>query len=209
MSAMCRTPGWLSTQYFILSTLLLIGSPVCMGADDSIPEFLGRTPEQWLARLQSAQPQERTEAAWAIAELAVRDPLLAVRLAHNDDSIVRYWGVQGLQRSALATGESNSTRKMALRAVVPLLADKTPAVRIVAAETLGLLGDPDRALPVLVAAMSHPQDAVRIQAIAGLERLGEAARPAEKTLQAATTDTSEYVKRISTRALQKLETTRK
>ncbi|HEX5105898.1 MAG TPA: HEAT repeat domain-containing protein [Pirellulaceae bacterium] len=180
-----------------------------MGADDSIPEFLGRTPEQWLARLQSAQPQERTEAAWAIAELAVRDPLLAVRLAHNDDSIVRYWGVQGLQRSALATGESNSTRKMALRAVVPLLADKTPAVRIVAAETLGLLGDPDRALPVLVAAMSHPQDAVRIQAIAGLERLGEAARPAEKTLQAATTDTSEYVKRISTRALQKLETTRK
>ena len=59
------------------------------------------------------------------------------------------------------------------------------------------------------AAMSDPQDAVRIQAIAALEKLGESARPGEATLRAATTDSSEYVKRISTRALIKLDLTKK
>ena len=90
-----------------------------------------------------------------------------------------------------------------------LLADQAPAPRIAAAESLGLLGDADRALPVLVAAMSDPQDAVRIQAVAALEKLGEAARPAETTLRAATSDSSEYVKRIGARALLKLDAAQK
>jgi HEAT repeat protein len=62
-------------------------------------------------------------------------------------------------------------------------------------------------LAVLVESLSHPQDAVRMQAITALERWGEAARPALASLRKATADSSEYVKRIATRALAKLDGT--
>jgi HEAT repeat protein len=89
--------------------------------------------------------------------------------------------------------------------LTPLLDDKAAAPRLAAAAAIGQLGQAGKALPVLVAAMKDPQDATRIQAVAALELLGAAARPAEPTLRAATTDSSEYVKRISARALEKLQ----
>jgi HEAT repeat protein len=52
--------------------------------------------------------------------------------------------------------------------------------------------------------MESPQESVRIQAVAALAKLGPAARQAVATLTAATTDPSEYVKRISSRALAQL-----
>jgi hypothetical protein len=190
----------------LLSVWLLIVGSAALAAKESEREFLGRTSEQWLARLQSQQPQEQIEAAWALAQLAPHDPQLAVKLLGSEDSTARYWGLQGLQRAVRDGSQLESVQKIAHDAVLPLLADESPAVRIAAAETLGLMGEPGRALPVLVEAMSHPQDAVRIQAVAALEKLGPAARPAEKALQDATSDSSEYVKRISTRAQQRLGT---
>lgn len=216
-----RTPySVLRTQY--VSTLVALSlwqfAILNTSAMDSSDAFLGRTPDQWLARLESRQPQERAEAAWAIAQLAERNTQIfaeavwfseLVKMVSDSDSTVRYWGIQGLQRLALSKDGKQSARQSAKGALQSALTDKAPAPRIAAAETLGLLGEAEQALPVLVEALSHPQDAVRIQAVAALERLGEAARPSEQSLRAATSDSSEYVKRISARALTKLDAAKK
>jgi HEAT repeat protein len=203
----------LSTRYLVLSTVLLLSGASASG-DDSAATFLGRTSEQWQFRIRSDHPQVRAEAAWAIAQYVERDlqrneslPLLMLNNLdfHHTDATVRFWMIQGLQRLAVAKGARKEARETLRVSLQKSLEDKSPAPRLAAAETLGLLGDTEAALPVLVEAMNDPQDAVRIQAVASLEKLGEAARPAEATLRAAACDSSEYVKRISARALQKLE----
>jgi hypothetical protein len=187
----------------VLCLPLWISTPAV--ADDAT--FLGRTPDQWFARLESTKAVERAEAAWAIAQIADRYPYyVGSGLAKSADPTVQYWHVQALQRivqSKVTRAEVRDTARQVLQD--GLATEVPPAIRITAAESLGLLGDTDRALPVLMEAMSHPQEAVRIQAVSALEKLGESARPAGSTLRAATTDSSEYVKRISARALQKLD----
>jgi len=176
--------------------------------------FLGRSAEQWSAALAAGKGQQRVEAAWALAQIAGRsagDPgdhiqfAELVKLVSDGDPSVRYWGVLGLAGYAQQLKAGDGGRGAALNTLAPLLADKSPAPRIAAAAAVGQLGQADKALPVLVSAMSDPQEATRIQAVAALEQLGPAARPAEKTLRAATTDSNEYVKRISARALEKFD----
>jgi HEAT repeat protein len=208
VSKLCRNRKTvLSTQYLVLSIVLVLGSTPAWGGGP-VGTFLGRTPEQWLTQTQSKQAEERAEAAWVIAQLAADDPQSAAKLIGSDDATVRYWGVLGLQRALHSPDQPDSVRELIRQTLPPALTDKALSVRIAAAETLGLAGDAERALPVLVEAMSHPQDPVRIQAVAALEKLGVAARPAEKTLRDASSDSSEYVKRISARALQKLAATK-
>jgi len=180
-------------------------------ADD---EFLGRTGQQWSAALTEGSPQQRLQAAWALANLAGRAPggpadneqfADLVKLIHDSDASVRYWGAIGLTNFGLQLKAGDGGRSGVINALAPLLEDKSAAPRIAAAAGLGKLGQPDKALPVLVTAMQDPQDATRIQAVAALEALGDAAAPAEATLVAAQSDASEYVKRISARALGKLK----
>ena len=199
----------LSARYLVLSTFAILWGAELASGNDAAPVFLGRSAKQWFTGLESQQPQERAEAAWAVAQLATDFPDAPKILSVHDDATVRYWGVRGLQRIVLAARVEDRHRASSLVGLKAALSDTSPSVRVAAAEALGLSGDADAALPVLTEAMSHPQDAVRIQAVAALESLGEAARPAEQTLRAATSDSSEYVKRISTRALQKLDATRK
>jgi HEAT repeat protein len=176
-------------------------------------QFLGRTTDEWRERVGSDQPHVRAEAAWALSQYAAVNPrrnesfrlILLDNLVFHEDATVRYWIIQGLERLALSKESQEATRRAIQTSLRTSLSDKALAPRIASAQALGLLGDADTALPVLIEAMNHPQDAVRIQAVAALEKLGEAARPAEATLRAATSDPSEYVKRISTRALQKLD----
>ena len=176
-------------------------------------KFLGRTAEQWSQALTTTTGQQRVHAAWALAQMAGRASGDAsdhvqfaelVKLISDGDPSVRYWGALGLAAFAEHLPQGDGGRAGAIGALVPLLDDKSPAPRIAAASALGQLGQSDRALRVLVAAMNDPQEATRIQAVAALEKLGPAARPAEATLRAARADSSEYVKRISTRALEKL-----
>lgn len=207
----CFTNPVPSTQYFFISTVLTLSGAAAFG-DDSAAVFLGRSAPEWHARL-LLHEQARAEAAWALSQLVERNPQLAesIRLdtlsplMSHPDATVRYWSIHGLQRLALSLDTDNATRDAIQTSLRKTLTDKSPAPRVAAAETLGLLGDADGALPVLIKAMSDPQDAVRIQAVRALEKLGKAARPAAATLRAATTDSSEYVKRISTRALSKLD----
>lgn len=198
-----------STQYLVLSALIVIGGTVGAMGNDATEAFLGRSAKEWLVRFESPQPQQRAEAAWAIAQLAIDSPDDPQILLVHGDATVRFWGVQGLQRIVRNARDNDPRRARVSMALRPVLSDSSPAVRIAAAETLALVGDAHESLRVLVESMSHPQEAVRIQAVAALEKLGEAARPAEATLRAATTDPSEYVKRISTRALQKLDAVKK
>jgi len=198
-----------STQYLVLGTLLLPGIAIPAGAADPTATFLGRKPDEWLARLDSDQPPVRAEAAWALAQVSHDDLYYVGRLFRHADHTVAYWSVHGLQRLVQSKKASEEVRESAREVLRAALTSEVPCIRIAAAEALGITGESKQAIPVLIKAMSDPQDAVRIQAIAALEKLGEAARPGEATLRAATTDSSQYVKRIGARALIKLDATKK
>jgi len=194
---------------------LLLAWPTQLGyADDT---FLGRSADQWSDALTASKGQERIHAAWAIAQLASRSAdgpnghvyfAELVKLISDSDPTVRYWGVQGLGWYGERVGKQGGGQSVVANTLRPLLTDKSPAPRIAAAEQLGVLGHADQALPTLVNAMSDPQESVRIQAAAAFEKLGPSARPALETIRRGTSDSSEYVKRITERALARLESTK-
>jgi HEAT repeat protein len=195
--------------FFLLS--LTIGQANHSRAAD---DFLGRSFEQWSEMLNSSQQNERTYAAWAISQLATQkaggqsDQVYfaeLVKLVHDNDATVRYWGALGLGGYAQKLPPKDGGQTAVANTLTPLLEDPVAAPRIAAAQTLGLLGQSEKALPVIVAAMENPQESVRIQAATALEKLGPAARPAIAILEKGTTDSSEYVKRISERSLQSLD----
>lgn len=163
--------------------------------------FLGRSVAQYQADLASNSAAARHLAAWSLAQIgAPAQDALAAAMAH-DDPTVRYWAACGLSRIALASPADSPARQKLAALLAPLLKDTAAAPKLAAAETLVRLGQRDAALPILVQALADPQEATRIAAIDGLSRLGPLAAPARKQIAAATSDTSEYVKRISTRWL--------
>jgi HEAT repeat protein len=178
------------------------------------PRFLGRTRLEWIDILETSQRRQRSHAAWAIQEFAVEradgeNSLLWLNelllLTESPSPSVRYWGTLGLGRLCEKLEPTAPARIKGLEALPPLLKDSSSAVRIAAADALLSASDKAAALAVLVESLSNPQEGVRIQAVTALERWGEAARPAVASLRQAATDSSEYVKRISTRALEKLD----
>lgn len=178
------------------------------------PQFLGRTRDQWVSQLESGDRRQRRHSAWALSQMASEqanadNAMLWLNelclLTEGSSSSARYWGAIGLGQFVQKLGGEHPASAKARQALANLLADHSAGPRLAAAEALCQAGDVQRGLPVLVAAMSHPQDAVRIQAVTALERLGEPARPALETLKAAGSDSSEYVKRLAARALAKLE----
>jgi hypothetical protein len=200
-----------SARFAVAALLLVLLGVGIATADNS--RFLGRTHEDWAKALQSDDGQEYTQAAWALCQIAVAgagtpsgkqglDDLCL--LARSDRPTVRYWGVLGLGRFVAQTQVGQAERTTARAALEAALKDETSGARLAAAEALALAGESNKGLPVLIEAMESPQESVRIQAVAALAKLGPAARPALATLKAATTDSSEYVKRISSRALAQL-----
>ncbi len=191
----------------ITTALFLLISVVSLplSAEDA---FLGRTSDEWKKQLAGSEGSQRVYAAWAIAQSAgVNDALnkngfeSLKMLIQDRDPTVRYWGALGFQQFAKSSSASDTEKKNAIETLLPLLNDKSAAPRIAAAESLCLLGQTEKSVPVLVAAMDDPQDSVRIQAVAALEKIGPAAQPAIATLEKAISDPSEYVKRISERSL--------
>ena len=201
----------LSFRRLIACCLSLTATQSSLPADDT---FLGRSPKQWQEAFASATGGDRHHAAWAIATLSGQssnsESALASlgTLARDSDASVRYWGATGLSRLSQKTGLDQTSRTAALKALPPLLADEAAAPRIAAAGAMGQLGEAEKALPVLLAAMKDAQDSARIQAAMALESLGERARPAQATLREGTRDSSEYVKRISERSLTRLTATK-
>ncbi len=198
--------------------LLVVAAVVLFARASSLtaaePTFLGRTRQQWVDQLESGQRRQRAPAAWAIQQFAVdeinpQNELVWLNelllLTESNSSTSRYWGAIGLGRMIDKLPANSVVRAKAFEALPTLLMDGSLAVRIAAADGLLPASDRKAALAVLTEALAHPQEAVRIQAVTALERWGEAARPAMSALQLATTDTSEYIKRISSRALAKLD----
>lgn len=180
------------------------------------PQMLGRTRQQWLAEMDvSISRRRRTLAAWSLAELAVQQAGSAesmiwlnelLLLCEDESSSIRFWGLTGVQRFALKLPADHISRPTVIKVFGDGMNDPSIANRLAAAEGLASLEELDLALPLLTGALASEQESVRIQAISALERLGETARPAQRALQAAANDSSEYVKRISARALAKLST---
>jgi hypothetical protein len=197
----------------LFGVLCLLGAAQ-VSADE--PRFLGRTRKDWVGELDaSAGRRRRTHAAWALAQMAEReagptDTMVWLNelflLCEDESASVRYWGQLGVQRFVGELPPNHPARASTIKLLNDAAADSSQAARIVAAQTLAQLGHADQALEVLVDALQNPQESVRIQAIAALEQLGPAARPAIDSIRAATSDSSEYVKRISTRALESLAT---
>jgi len=117
-------------------------------------------------------------------------------LLRAEDSAVRWWGAVGL----LALGTESAPAKAALLAA---LKDPSPDVRITAAETLAGLGALDQALPVLEAALQHPDVYARLAALVTAARLGTAARPLLPAIRQAKLvtpghkDASDYIGRMA------------
>jgi hypothetical protein len=183
--------------------VLLLATWAAQARGDEPGYFLGRSGAQWHEQLASASGPARQQAAWAIAQLAGRLDAAASAadravglgplLAHQDAS-VRYWAALGL--GWLAEGQAPAERLPLTAGLEQLLADSSPAPRLAAAEALAKAGARAKALPVLLDGLKSPQEAVRIQAAASLERLGNDPE-AQAALRASRQDDSEYVKRIS------------
>jgi len=203
----------MSLRIFLLAAACIAGFTIGQATADE-PKFLGRTRLDWIDVLSAGQRRQRSHAAWAIQEFAVEradreNGLLWLNelllLTESASPSVRYWGTLGLGRLCEKLEPTAPVRIKAQEALPALLKDSSPAVRIAAADAMFPASDKMAALAVLVESLSHPQEAVRIQAITALARWGEAARPAIAPLRQASTDPSEYVKRISTRTLAQLD----
>jgi len=99
-------------------------------------------------------------------------------LLSAEDAAVRWWGATGL--AGLGAGAAVAADRLETA-----VQDKSPEVRIAAAEALSRLGRQHAALPVLVATLKHPSPVVRLRALNALDRLGEAARAALPDIRAA------------------------
>ena len=130
-----------------------------------------------------------------------RDPNNVSRLIdllNDKDSAVRYWGAVG----CLALGEGAAPAKKVL---ADRLDDPSPDVRVAAAETLCVLGQPGKALGVLRDALDHENEYVRLYAANALDNLDQIAQPLLNVLEQKMNDPSKYVVRVMEKAIPDLK----
>jgi hypothetical protein len=122
---------------------------------------------------------------------------------HLEDSspVVRYWATVGLHASCRFPVDMTFVKP----AMQTRLEDPSVLVRIAAAQALCEWGQEKDALPVLVEALKHPTDKVRMFAIVALDKLGEKARPALGQIKAMEQDPDDYVKRVAKTIVNRME----
>lgn len=124
-----------------------------------------------------------------------------VKYLEDLNPVIRYWATVGLHASykfpvdMAFAGPAMQTR----------LQDPSVIVRIAAAQALCDWGQEKDTLPLLVQALKHPADKVRLFAVIALDKIGEKARPALTQIRAATEDSDDYVKRVATTVLNRLQ----
>jgi len=161
--------------------------------------FGSEAPLRAVRRDPSLYPLPRIAAAADLANR--RDPALISRLSAlltDDDAAVRYWGAVGLA----AIAGDQAARASAAASVATAAGDAAPWVRVAAADALCRLGQVEKGLPTLIAAMQDKNEWVRLQAVNALDRLDQDARPALAVLQAALGDSNSYVVRVAEHALE-------
>jgi HEAT repeat protein len=126
-----------------------------------------------------ANPLERLLVAATVANRMVPADMPALlELLHADDPGVRFWGATGL----VALG---AKARPATEQLLAATQDKSPEVRVLAAEALAHVGRLNDALPVLIAALQHDSAVIRLRALNVLDQLGQDARPALQAIQQA------------------------
>ncbi|MFC1570087.1 sulfatase-like hydrolase/transferase [bacterium] len=113
---------------------------------------------------------------------------------HDDDPVIRYWGVVG----CLILGE---LAKSTLPDLEMVLDDSCPDVQIVTAEFMARFGDPKKALSVLKTLMNHDIEAVRLRAANTIDYLDEIANPLIPQMREKISDASEDVRKVMAKAL--------
>jgi arylsulfatase A-like enzyme len=101
-----------------------------------------------------------------------------LKLLRHEDACVRRWGMIGL----LAMGPKARPAKTEVAAA---LKDASPDVRILAAQILCGLREPESPVDVLIAELSHPSRLIRFDALWALAKVGEPARRALPHLEKA------------------------
>ncbi|MFO0877741.1 MAG: sulfatase-like hydrolase/transferase [Gemmataceae bacterium] len=158
----------------------------------------GRTPYA-LGQDAKAFPRERLlAAAEGVGQgAAVPDCL---RWLADGDAAIRWWGATGL-----GAHRGSAPAEAALRRA---LADESPVVRVAAADSLRRLGRPDKILDVLTKCLKDDNPWVRHGAALAIDELGPGAAPAREALKAAARDSNDYVVRVVTHTLGRLDSAR-
>lgn len=150
---------------------------------DAVREDSSRYPIEELAAI----------AGKAAGHLPLTESDLDVALGAVDPS-VRFWGI-------VAAGAQDQLSGSTRAALNRLAEDEKPWVRVAAAEVLARLGEPEKAIPVLIDGLASESEWVRLQAADALDRLGVGGEgPARAALERLLGDESEYVRRVAEHA---------
>src|SRR5690606_13045207 len=111
------------------------------------------------------------ETASMAASKDVRSLKLLTDRLHDNNPIVRYWAATGCRIL-------EATAQPARSALLRVSRDPEVAVRVAAAEALYYLGERDKAVEVLIQAVSDPNVMARVQVLNILQTIGRDALPA-------------------------------
>ncbi|QDT16971.1 HEAT repeat domain-containing protein [Alienimonas californiensis] len=172
----------------LAAALLLAAPPPGDGfAVGDPPTVAGRTAERWAADLSDENRIVRNRAVLSLRAFgAAGAPHLAEALRHEDEAM-RFWAAEGLGMTPAARAA-----KEALSALRTMLQEGAVAERLAAAFAVARLGEPERAVPVLVEGLKHPSRGVAVTSADFLARLGAAAAPAADALREAAENHEDY-----------------
>lgn len=192
---MLNRPWHCELYLLTVVSLLSISSLTAFCAE---PMIAGKTVAQWRTKLDSPSSQDRHQAAHAISQFKETPLEILLSLVQHDDVTVRFWGIRGLKHAPLL---KNTDATFVKKTLEERTSDSSAAVRIEAASAIFRHGDKQKAIETLAAELKNPVDGARIMALVALEDIGNDAKTIEPNLKAAQNDSSEYVKRISSRML--------
>jgi HEAT repeat protein len=87
------------------------------------------------------------------------------------------------------------------------LADDSSSVRVAAAQSVALLGDPERAKGVLLESLKDEDPWIRLMAVIAIDELDVIAQTVRDDLRPYREDESKYVARVANRILNRIEGT--
>lgn len=169
----------------------------------SLPELSarGEHPPDWRENLRRSGVLKRLLRLKTLDGRSDEEALNGYERALRDRrSAVRYWAVVGLQNAC--TDEGQRTRLLPV--LKRLLGDPSDTVKIAAAQTLCLWGDPLTARLVLQALLKHRQEHIRLFAFTVLRTCEELARHMIPHLREGLQDSSEDVRKVAQTVLKRL-----
>ncbi len=170
--------------------------------------------------LRQADSKQRLEKLHAFALMVNSEPMRLDQVqaaATAEDPAIRYWAAVGITRAVKQSliiskadedGRSSEEDSQAWAAewLAKLAKDKSPVVRVAAADGLCNAGKLNDGLPLLIRELSSPKPWIRLHAAIALDELDERAEPATAALEKALKDReNRYVSRVAERALQTLK----